>query len=134
MPIDPDAMQLAPESLPPSIQAVAEVVGLPATLRIVESYGGIRLWVPKTIGEDHELMQLIGRDQAMSLVSVFGGEVLSVPRCASAIRELRDEAIREARSAGEPVAKLARRHGLTERQVFTILQRERASSAQQSLI
>ena len=113
--------QIDVRDLPHSLQRIVEAIGLKSTLALVSHHGGIRVYVPKTIKPGHRLTRQIGLQGARALAACFPGELLFVPRAAGALRMLRNAEIREQHAAGHSAAKLARRFGLTERQVFTIL-------------
>jgi len=51
---------------------------------------------------------------------MFGGEILSVPKAAKAIRAARNERIKAARAAGVQLATLARQFDLCERHIMAI--------------
>jgi Mor family transcriptional regulator len=110
------------EDLPALLREVAELIGLPAALRLVEHYGGTLLYVRQNPTADYELVEVIGMKAARRLADHFGLEQLEVPRCAEALRALRDREIcrlylEEDWTAG----RLARKYGLTMRQVWRIL-------------
>lgn len=107
--------------LPPILQDFVDLVGLHATMRLVEAYGGVRLYVPKgELAEDHYLVRLIGREAAEKLQAMYGGEPhFDIPKAERAMRAVRDARIR-ARRADTPVRALALEHRLTERQIRTI--------------
>lgn len=119
------------EALPPSLVDVAEVVGLAATLALVEHAGGVRIYVPERLGDEHRLVEWLGREAAALLSEAFAMEELVVPRCADALRRVRNRQIRHERDQGARPAELALRYRLTERQVYTILSRDDAPAADQ---
>lgn len=110
---------LSLESLPDSLAEVVDAIGLPSTLRLVESFPGVRVYVPRTLDDDHALVSVLGRDDAQRLTDQFSGEALSIPRCAGALRAVRNACIWRERSEG--AAALALRYHLTERQVYSVL-------------
>lgn len=110
------------EELPASLRELVEVIGLPAALALVEHWGGIRLWVPVELRDDHPLIARLGRDAAERLVQHYAGETISVPRCAAALRRMRDRRIRE-RYQHETAASLAREYGCTERWIWYVVSR-----------
>lgn len=112
------------EELPESLAEVAEAIGLSATLALVEHAGGVRIYVPERLADDHRLVQWLGRDAAARLSEAYAMEELVVPRCADLLRRVRNRCIRHERAQGARPAELALRYRLTERQVFTILSRE----------
>jgi len=117
--------------LPESLTDVADAIGLPATLALVEHAGGVRIYVPERLSDDHRLVEWLGRDAAAMLSDAYAGEELVVPRCAEALRRVRNRQIRRERSEGARPAELALRYRLTERQVFTILARDDAPASDQ---
>lgn len=125
-----DILQALPEeALPDSMRELVELIGLPATLAIVEARGGIMLSVPKTVAETHWLVPLIGLPALEQLVAVYSGETIEIPRCAAALRALREQRIvQEAEHASN--ATLARRYGYTIRGIRKL--RRRVEAARQA--
>lgn len=116
-------MELCLEYLPDSIQEMINVIGLQATLLIVEERGGIRLCVPTKIKADNWLTQLIGTEAMIKLVDYYCGEEIDIPRCASAIKAAQDQKIFEKLKAGVSQARLAREFGYTERGIRKLKKR-----------
>ncbi|WP_301181602.1 Mor transcription activator family protein [Thalassolituus sp. UBA3500] len=106
--------------LPESIRDIIDLVGISAALRIVEERGGIRLYVPKTPAVNHWLSDLIGLDNMTALVNVYAGEEIEIPRCAAALKAIKDHEIATAEGS---VTELARRYGYTERGIRKIRRR-----------
>lgn len=119
-------MKLSLDDLPESLRDVVELIGLAATLRLVEHYGGlIKLYVPREMEPDHHLARAIGLTAARKLAERYGADcVTSIPRCADGIRRLRDAEIVR-RAAKETPAALALLYGMTERNVWYILAQAR---------
>lgn len=85
---------LALEDLPQRLRTLAEMIGLPATLKLVETYPGVSIFVPKNVEPEHKLATLLGLDQARALSAMYGGENhFEVPRAVRAVRRLRDRAL-----------------------------------------
>lgn len=116
-------MDLCLEYLPESIQEMIDVIGLQATLLIVEERGGIRLCVPTKVKSDNWLTQLIGTEAMIKLVDYYSGEEIDIARCASAIKAAQDQKIFEKLKAGVSQAKLAREFGYTERGIRKLKKR-----------
>jgi hypothetical protein len=102
---------------PPITETLTALIGDTAYLALVERYGGIRLYVPRSAGQS-ELPGHIGEDAAAKLASAFGGEYIKVPLD----RELR---ARHYRKAGLSNAEIARRLGITESGVERLFKRVR---------
>lgn len=109
--------------LPPRLRALADVIGLPATLRLVEARGGTRIYVPEEASADHWLAQLVGEPALQQLVSHHAREYLELDRAAAALRAARDRQIVALASHGASTASIALQFALTQRQVFNILAR-----------
>ncbi len=123
-------MKLALDDLPESLRDVVALIGLPATLKLVEHFGGlIALYVPREIEAEHPIAQAIGITAARKLSGRYGTDCLrNIPRCVIGLRRIRDAEIHARRAAGESPARLALAFGLTERQVWSILAEIRDSS------
>ena len=133
-------MRLTLDDLPESLREVVDLIGLTATLKLVEHFGGaIAVYVPRAIEDDHPLTRAVGLVAARKLSSLYGGDCLrNIPRCARGLRRIRDAEIRRRRSpsgGGESPAQLALAFGLTERQIWTILgEDDDSSSARQAAL
>lgn len=114
---------LSTELLPKVLQDFVRLIGLVATMLIVEQYGGRRLYVPINPHADHPLALLIGLDKLTILSKVYGLEDhFSIPKAERALRHIRDEKIR-AEYGPKSASALALEHCLTERQIWNILAR-----------
>lgn len=120
----------ASDLLPPVLEKLVNGIGFPATLKVVERWGGTRLYVPKAenIGEEHELAKAIGIAAAHKLARAHAADEkaddwLEVPRAAVYLRRVRDQIIRESYQ-GTSVTRLARKFGMTRRNVFYIVSRD----------
>lgn len=115
-------MKLNIEDLPESLRDVVELIGLTATLNLVENFGGhIALSVPREIEPDHPIAIAIGITAARKLSAHYGGDRLrNIPLCVAGLRRIRDAEIRR-RAGGETAVALAREFSMTERHVWRIL-------------
>lgn len=121
--------------LPEMAKLIATLIGLPKALKLVEAWGGTTFPVSKNKRREGQirfeaLADVVGVDAAEILTRHFGGEVLSIPRCAAAMREVRDRMIRAEfdqetlqHTAVFAVNQLARRYHMTERNVWMVLKR-----------
>jgi len=120
--------------LPPSVHEVAAVIGMPATLRLVERFGGTTLPLPRGVNRRGNasltaLAKQIGEEPAHKLAHHCAGEPLYIPRCELALRRLRDHSIceqfealvREGVTANKAVTQLALEYKLTDRWIWKIL-------------
>jgi len=111
------------DDLPPRLAQLAELIGLPATLRLVEARGGTSIYVPDVATTDHWLARLLGIEAMLQLVGAYPRDYMHIDRAAAALRAARDRHIVSRHRAGESTASLALTYGLTQRQVFNILAR-----------
>lgn len=104
--------------LEPILQDIVELIGLHHTMKLVQAYGGVRLYVPKLeLENDHSLVQLIGATAAKKLQAMYGGEThFDIPKAERALRAVRDTEIRNKRPHTS-VRLLALEHHLTERNI-----------------
>lgn len=123
---------LSMDDLPPRLAALAQRLGLAATLRLVEARGGTRVYVPETVNEEHWLARLLGREAMAALVTLHGREFVDIDRGAGALRAARDRHIVARSRAGQSSMTLALQYHLTQRQVFNILARAPTGNDAQS--
>lgn len=118
---------------PPLAKTLVRLIGMEATLTLVEKMGGRKFPIPvrkNRHGEARfeELAEVIGVDAATNLCKAFGGEDVEIPICSKAKRELMFRSLRHEfdhitreHSSHYAVAKLAVKFGTTDRQVRRIL-------------
>lgn len=122
------------DQLPAQVLEIADVVGMPAALRLVTELGGTTWEFAKGANRNGQirvaaLADIVGDDAAQLLTSRLGGDVVYIPRCDVALRRLRDleihrqfeQAVREGVSARVVVAELARTYKLSDRRIWIIL-------------
>lgn len=107
--------------LPGILRELVDLIGLAATQKLVERYGGVRLYVPKQFDPEHALVKLIGHTAAAKLVTAFGGQDhFDIPKALSATIAVRNARIKA--EYGELSQRtLALKYDLTERQIRNIL-------------
>lgn len=127
-----DWTDLSTELLPKVLQDFVRLIGLAATMILVENFGGRRLYVPVNPHPDHQLARLIGLDNLAKLSKVYGLEDhFDIPKAERALRHLRDQRIR-AEYGPKSASTLAREHSLTERQIWNIVGRQAADNPDQT--
>lgn len=136
-------MSLSLAHLPRTARDLVDLIGLPATLRLVEEYGGQVFQVPKgrrVRGNKllHELGEVIGADAAKKLSATHGGNYFSVPLCQRAIVAARDaqlqarfDALDKAGHSSRAIAnRLAKEFRIT---AGTVLRASKRSSGEDAL-
>jgi len=122
----PEALEPAgAELLGEVLGELAELVGLPATLALIDGWGGTRLYVPEPghLHARHPLVEAVGMAAATAIAQRFQREELAIPRAVALVRRVRDRRIRaeHAPQDGMSAARLARRWRLSLRQIRYIL-------------
>lgn len=123
---------LPQQLLPDSMQEIAEIIGLPDTLLLIEQLGGTRLCVPADIS--HTRCWLYGKISHAGWVAIIkrsAGAVIEIPRCTHAIRHLRDLVIAADLDSDMGTRDVALKYGMTERNVRYIKQRLADGGTQQ---
>lgn len=95
---------------------LVEVIGKEGVIALAEKFGGTRLYVPKTVEIDSEIVQAIGLDAAGALSARYAPDVIRIPLA----REYRAV---HYRCQGYSNAKIAVKLGLTESGVNRIFKR-----------
>lgn len=126
-PLPADAATLATDNLPGSVRDMIGLVGLAPTLALVNAFPGQILCVPTGDKLNSQarlrLVALIGDQATAALINNYGGQRLPIPRCAAAMRDIRDRQIIAAYGNGTRVAQLTADYLLTDRQIRSILKR-----------
>lgn len=119
--------------LPASVQEIASVIGTERALYLIgqlprcytKKSCHVILYVPKHLKPDHQLVRLLGWNDARRLVAEFGGEILQPANCAEIYRQFRDRSILQMLAGGSRPAAVAELMGVSDRHVRN-LQRENA--------
>lgn len=88
-------MKISLDHLPRTARDLVDLIGLPATLRLIEARGGQMITVPKrkrAQGEAlfEQLLELVGPEAAEKICQRYGGEYLTIPSCKRAAHAVRD--------------------------------------------
>jgi hypothetical protein len=114
------------DSLPKSVQSIVELCGLDAAMALVDFYGGRQIVIPYGTVKGStraNLVRLMGIDAAEIFMGHYGGEYLTIAKCSAALRDVRDRKMLEEFEGGMSAARIAVRHGMTERNVKYRLKR-----------
>lgn len=119
--------------LPTAIIEMVDVIGMDATMRLVEALGGADFDIPNGRKESYRLSVLksiLPETALEALIAVYGGARIYIPRCEAALRELRNQRFcahvrtlmeEEHLSQKAAVQKLIADYGITERWAYEIL-------------
>jgi hypothetical protein len=108
--------------LPGVLDDLAITFGFSTALALTRWRGGTRLYIPRTITNDHELVRRIGRPAAEWLSKTYATDYIDIPRAYDYMLCVRNAEIRRKhRLLNVTGPKLALEYGLTERQIWTIL-------------
>ena len=105
--------------LEPLLQQLVDLIGIEATMRMVEVHGGTLLNVARKASENASLVALIGREKAGILGRAMGPGRYLIPKALPALRAVRDRQI-AAQLATMSVRQVARQHRLCERRLWQI--------------
>lgn len=59
---------------------LVEVIGAPATRRLCDAFGGVRLYIPVRISRNDEIAREIGMTAAQQLADYSGGQTIDLPK------------------------------------------------------
>ena len=129
---------LASELLPPRLQEFVRLIGLPATMLLVERFGGLRIYIPAAATVDHPFAELIGYDNLVKLAEQYGidgtGDRFLLPRAERALNAVRNAQIRTDDVESKSLRELAIEHQLTERHVSRIVAGMQTSGDRQATL
>lgn len=113
------AADLDVDLLEPLLRQLVDLIGLPATMALVDAFGGTLLNIPRQADQNPTLVTLIGTERAAILGRELGPDRRLIPSAGRALTELRDRRIMVALQT-RSVRQVAREFGLGERRVWQI--------------
>jgi hypothetical protein len=81
------------EHLPKSAQNLIALIGLPATLRLVDTHGGSTVYLYNSSTSMERMMATVGLDNAMVLLKFYDNSPFTVPMCMLALKAVRNAEI-----------------------------------------
>ena len=104
------------------VQELLQALGYEGLMRLLDQFGGERIYVPRQMTPAHRLALGLGLETAQALCRFVGpsGEFL-VPTGRDLRRELRDQEIRALRAQGLSLRALVRRFRLSECRICAVL-------------
>ena len=111
---------LNPDLLTRNMRDIVEVIGIRATIRLVSSHGGTRIFMPSRYKTNNSLAAVIGDANVKKLWEVYQGEHVMIDRCEKALLFQRDQEIIAMLNNKIKVADIARKFGLTEMRIYQI--------------
>ncbi|MBF0456248.1 MAG: helix-turn-helix domain-containing protein [Magnetococcales bacterium] len=118
--------EISIENLPMSLQDIGVEIGINATLKLSEEFGGIEICPPRDadrITEDHRISKAIGLPAAQKLVRLVGGDRFYIPKMDKIKLNVRHVEIVRRYDQGEAVRDIAQAFGLSERHIWRILKK-----------
>lgn len=109
------------DQIPETLAEVVDAIGWDPAAQLARTLGGTCVYVPERMTPEHVLVRVLGHKAAYTLAETFGGEQITVPRCARALRNARNRQLRSRRDAGHSISSLALRYDMTMRQVYNVL-------------
>jgi hypothetical protein len=116
-------MQQDVAALPPTAQAVADVIGRDLTLKLAREVRFRSLYVPFKLDEHHWISRCIGYPAARRLQSEFVGMLLPLAKCRDIAISERNRRIVDAHIKGVTKAAIASLLGISVRTVQDVVMR-----------
>ena len=113
------------DGLSPLLREFERLIGLELTLRLVERWGGVMLYIPATVNETQAIVEVIGLEAAEKLAAYCGREHISMPKADEYKRLKRDHEIFQKKRSGVSAPELAKQYDLTQRQIWAIIATEK---------
>lgn len=118
--------EISVENLPVSLQDIGMEIGINATLKLSEEFGGTDICPPRNadrITEGHRISKAIGLPAAQRLVRLVGGVRFYIPKMDRIKLNARHVEIVRRYDQGEAVRDIAQAFKLSERHIWRILKK-----------
>lgn len=124
--MEPIRTPLLAEDLPASVVDLLVVIGLDGVTRLMENFGGTRIWIPFEYHPGDAISKTLGEEATRRLIRYARLQQILVPIGAQARRKARDRVLIARRAEGATVRELAKEYRLGERAVWRILKKAEA--------
>lgn len=104
------------------LEEIVQAIGLPATLGLIEKFGGVRVYFPhpSRVRADSDLARAIGAEAVQRLAALWPSTYVALPQAAAYLRRERNRAIHREKDALS-IRELALKYELGERAVYSII-------------
>lgn len=120
-------MTLDPNSLPPSVKTLADLIGTKKAIALSEYAKHRHIYIPKIFNPNSPLVEVIGRPAAFTLWKEYRGELITVANCnsvkAQALRAKRNANIVRAIGQGMSVKDACSTFSISRTRIFVLLSR-----------
>jgi len=114
------------EDLPGDLAEVADFIGVDSALKLADRLGGVTVYLKKWSDDPHNwsteikrFADAIGITNTETIVRLFDGNYIDIPKCDALFMRHRNELIRQ-QAAAKTSADLAREYGLSQRHIKRI--------------
>lgn len=114
------------ENLPVSLVDVAETLGLPIVVKLMEHFGGAEIKFPKRPADDHPVLLALGKADGRALCDFLSGGFIYVPHGRARRSILRD--VLSLQEQGKERREIARLLGVSQRHVRRMANRDHDTS------
>lgn len=116
------ATSLDKVNVPVSLADVAETLGLSMVLKLMEHFGGTEIKFPKRPGDDHPVLQALGKEDGKALCDFLSGGFIYVPHGRARKSVRRD--VLTLQDQGKERREIARLLGVSQRHVRRVANKE----------
>lgn len=121
---------ISADSLPPVLQEVATLIGVPAALRLAEAFPGVPVYIPSKPHHGHYLSTIVGFDNLKKLADVYGQSHLKMPNIT--VRKMKHQIVQELRAEGKSIRDAALATGFTTRRVEQLCASDKIAKSRQT--
>lgn len=107
--------------VPASLIDVAETLGLRVALKLLQSFGGVEIKLPKNPGDDHPIIVALGKEDGVALCRFLSGTLIYVP---NRKKGARDDVL-ALQANGKSREEIARILGISQRHVRRVANRDK---------
>ena len=120
-------------SLPPILQEIAEAISLDAAIKLAEAKGGQRIAIPTVLKDDHWLIDVLGKENALALCDYFANGTrfhLDVPFGPTSDAARREAMIAKMIKEGKSANQIAAAGRFTRRTAFAKKAKHKVNAAE----
>lgn len=114
------------KELPSTLSEMVGVVSQDAILKLVEAYGGQKIYIPSKADPQSKLAQVVTENDLKVLCKHYHGCEVVVPKMQKLRTQFRDRQIIKDRDEGMNINELASKYNRSARQIQNILSRSEA--------